>query len=132
MVDFAHIRYIFDRLNTLVERKERVTAKAYGSSHQLTGMPHGTSTESRVESCAIQLASIDQSIEKYQIDLASQQWELQQLLPTIRNPVYKKALKLRYIDGKKIGEIAVILGYSDSHTYCIMRKAEEIINKQKL
>lgn len=130
MVDFIHMRDIFRRLDTLADRRQGVTSKAYGTSVNLDGMPHGKGTQgSKVENCAIELVQIDESIARLQRELQQQQDELKQLLPLIRRDVYRKVLELRYIDQMKAREIAIATGYSDSNVFWQLRTAEGIVRK---
>lgn len=46
------------------------------------------------------------------------------------SPVERRAIQLRYIDGKPVSVVACELGYEERHTYRILREAESKLCQQ--
>ena len=56
--------------------------------------------------------------------------ELQPLLETLEDPLQIAAMRMRYIDGLSVREIAYRINYSESHIFLVLRRAEAKISEK--
>ena len=128
----------FERMRTLIRQEQRYRwavekqmAKATKSTTSFTlAGGGGTRTGSRVEEGAVMLAALQDEYAEIRAELDAAREELKKAVAKIRSPrkrLEKTCLRMRYIQGMSIRQIAVSLSYTEDYLHRKMRAAEALI-----
>lgn len=129
----------FERMRTLIRQEERYrwavekqTAKAAKMTSAITqtGRTGGTRPGSRVEEGAIMLAALQDEYKEIIEELEAARRELKESISRIRNTkarLEKTCLRMRYMQGMSVRQIAISLNYSEDYLHRKMRGAETLI-----
>lgn len=129
----------FKRMKVLIKHEERYRwavekqiAKTNRMTSQIsqTGRSGGSRTGSRVEDGAIVLAALQDEYKEIKDELNACRTELSESIVRIRKPelrLEKTLLKMRYLQGMSIRNIAASLNYSEDYLHRKMREAEAMI-----
>jgi DNA-directed RNA polymerase specialized sigma24 family protein len=129
----------FERMRVLIRQEERYhwavekqMAKATKSTTSITpaGGCGGTRTGSRPEDGAVMLATLQEEYKEILDELEEARKELRDSIARIRNAksrLEKTCLRMRYLQGMSVRQIAVSLNYTEDYLHRKMRDAEALI-----
>jgi DNA-directed RNA polymerase specialized sigma24 family protein len=129
----------FERMRVLIRQEERYhwavekqMAKATKSTTSITpaGGCGGTRTGSRPEDGAVMLATLQEEYKEILDELEEARKELRESIARIRNAksrLEKTCLRMRYLQGMSVRQIAVSLNYTEDYLHRKMRDAEALI-----
>lgn len=129
MIDLSRMRHLINRLPMARFRIDQAAAQATRCTASLTGMPRGGSPCSQVERGAELLADAREAHAAISSELYQLRLELQPMLEQLTEPLEKTAMRMRYIDGVSVREIAYRLSYSEQHIFRVLSTAEKKIQK---
>ena len=129
----------FDRMRVLIKQEERYRwavekqiskANRMTSNMSQTGRSGGSRPGSRLEDAAIVLAALQDEYKEIIDELKTYRDELTESITRIRNAksrLEKTLLRMRYLQGMSIRNIAVSLNYTEDYLHRKMRDAEALI-----
>lgn len=127
MLDLRRMRFLINRLPAARFRVDKAMARATKTTTVLTGMPRGSGTGDQTADGAIMLQLARDALDRIETELAEMRAILGPMIEQIENPLQKSAMRLRYMDGMSVREIAYSLNYSEQHIFRILQRAEENI-----
>ena len=127
MLDLRRMRFLINRLPAARFRVDKAMARATKTTTVLTGMPRGSGTGDQTADGAIMLQLARDALDRIETELADMRAILGPMIEQIENPLQKSAMRLRYMDGMSVREIAYSLNYSEQHIFRILQRAEESI-----
>ena len=130
MIDFYRMRFLINRLPAARFRVDKAIAKATKTTTVITGMPRGSSTGSQVEDGAILIEYARQALDNITTELEGMRAELTPMIESLESPLQKNAMRMRYIEGHSVREIAYSLNYSEPHIFRILQIAERKIQNE--
>jgi len=129
----------FGRMRTLIRQEERyrwAVEKQMAKTNRMTsnitqtGRTGGNRIGSRVEDGAIVLASLQDEYKEIRDELDAAQKELRESIARIRNAklrLEKTCLRMRYLQGMSVRQIALSLNYTEDYLHRKVRDAEALI-----
>lgn len=130
MLDLQRMRFLINRLPAARFRVDKAMARATKTTTVLTGMPRGSGSGDQTADGAIMLQLARESLDRIEKELSEMREALGPMIENIESPLQKSAMRLRYMDGKSVREIAYSLNYSEPHIFRILQRAEQEISKQ--
>lgn len=127
MLDLRRMRFLINRLPAARFRVDKAMARATKTTTVLTGMPRGSGTGDQTADGAIMLQLARDALDRIETELAEMRAILGPMIEQIENPLQKSAMRLRYMDGMSVREIAYSLNYSEQHIFRILQRAEQNI-----
>lgn len=124
MIDLRRMRHLINRLPMARFRIDQAAAQATRCTAQLTGMPRGGGNGSQVENGAMLLDAAREAHAAISNELYDMRLELQPMLEDLADPLEKTAMRMRYIDGCSVREIAYRISYSEQHIFRVLKNAE--------
>lgn len=131
MVDLYQMRKLMDRLPVAQFKLDKAMAQATKVTTVLTGMPHGGSGQDKLADQVALIAIARERRDHIATTLAQMRAELNPMIDKMDNPLEQSTMRLRYIDGKSVREIAYVLTYSEQHIFRVLQQAERKISKQR-
>ena len=125
MINFHRMRFLINRLPAARFRVDKAYARATKTTTILTGMPRGSSTEG-----ALLIEYARGALDSITTELEAMRAELRPMVEALESPLQKSAMRMRYIEGRSVREIAYSLNYSEQHIFRILTIAERIIQKK--
>jgi len=137
MTDFERMRVLIrqeERYRWAVE-KQMAKSSRMTSTLSATGRTGGNKNGSIVEDGAVMLATLKEEYQEIVDELEAARKELRESIVRIRSAkarLEKTCLRMRYLQGMSVRQIAVSLNYTEDYLHRKMRDAEAlIINIQK-
>ena len=127
MLDLRRMRFLINRLPAARFRVDKAMARATKTTTVLTGMPRGSGTGDQTADGAILLQLAREALDRIETELAEMRAELGPMIEQIDEPLQKSVMRLRYMDGMRVREIAYSLNYSEPHIFRILQRAEQDI-----
>lgn len=131
MIDLRRMRYLINRLPMARFRIDQAAAQATRCTAQLTGMPRGGGGGSQVERGAELLTAAREAYSAIRTELDAMRAELAPMLDDLAHPLHKTAMRMRYMDGCSVREIAYRINYSEQHIFRVLQEAERKIGKNE-
>lgn len=131
----------FERMRVLIRQEERYrwavekqTARAgrITASISQTGRSGQSKTDSRVEEGAIMLAALKDEYKEILDELTEARAELRGTISRIKQArarLGKSCLRMRYLQGMSVRQIATSLNYSEQHIHMTLHAAEETVTR---
>ena len=129
----------FGRMRTLIRQEERyrwAVEKQMAKTNRMTsnitptGRTGGNRIGSRVEDGAVMLAALQDEYQEIRDELEASRKELRESITRIRNAktrLEKTCLRMRYLQGMSVRQIAVTLNYTEDYLHRKVRDAEALI-----
>ena len=127
MLDLRRMRFLINRLPVARFRVDKAMARATKTTTVLTGMPRGSGTGDQTADGAILLQLAREALDRIETELSEMRAELGPMIERIDEPLQKSVMRLRYMDGMRVREIAYSLNYSEPHIFRILQRAEQNI-----
>lgn len=123
--ELRKMRILINRLPAARFRVDKAMSRATKMTAVLTGMPHGSGVGNPVERGYEWLEVARETLKQIEDELGEMRKRLIPLIEALENPVHKSIMRLRYIDGWSVREIAYRRNYSERHIQRILRIAEK-------
>ena len=124
MVDLRRMRFLINRLPAARFRVDKAMANATRVTSVLTGMPRGSASDDRMADNVILLDLAKQARDQIATELEDMRKQLGPMIEALDVPLQKSAMRLRYMEGRSVREIAYSLNYSEQHIFRILQQAE--------
>ena len=131
-MDLRRMRFLIDRLPMARFRIDKAMSQAAKCTASLTGMPRGGGGESQVERGVELLTAAREAHAAISQELYDMRLELNPIIEAMDDPLQKTAMRMRYIDGLSVREIAYRINYSERHIFRVLETAEKIIEKMSV
>ena len=130
--DFRRMRRLINRVPMARLTVDRALAKSSRMTAQYSDMPRGGSRISDPTSDgAVLYRAAKDSYQALKKELEGLQHEVEPYIDGLERPLQRNAMRMRYIEGRSVREIAYYLNYSEQHIFRIISRAEEKINKNE-
>lgn len=129
-MDLLHMRILIDRLPRARFAVDRAMAKATKVTATLSDMPHGTDISSPVERGVELLEIARATCERIERELAAMRGELGPKLDALNDPLEKTVMRMRYMEGRRVSEIAYSLCYSERHIFRVLKRVERRVQER--
>lgn len=123
-IELAKMRKLINRLPAARFRLDKAMSRATKTTTILTGMPRGSGGNSQVEEGALLIMLAREKYESMKEELSEMQAEISPLIEGLANPLQRAAMRMRYMEGRSVREIAYGLNYSEQHIFRILQRAE--------
>jgi len=127
MVNLRRMRFLINRLPAARFRVDKAMANATRVTSVLTGMPRGSASDDRMAENVILLDLAKQARDQIATELDDMRKQLGPMIEALDVPLQKSAMRLRYMEGRSVREIAYSLNYSEQHIFRILQQAERKI-----
>ena len=129
--DFRRMRRLINRIPMARLNVDRALVRSSRMTAQYSDMPRGGNKVSDpTASGAVLYMTAKNAYEKLTKELGEMQAELSPMIETLNYPLWKNAMRLRYIEGRSAREIAYYLNYSEQHIFWVLSNAEKEIQKK--
>lgn len=129
MFDFKRIL----ELHAEVRRKEgiiiRLRQRATDTTVHLSNMPKGGGDGQRMERDVVEIRAAEEELEAARKELAAMIAQLRVEMRKLHKWQHKMIIRKRYIEGKRLEDVAYETNYCWSHMNRCRKEAEEIINR---
>lgn len=128
-MDFRRMRFLINRLPMARFRLLKARSQATRITPVLTDMPHNPNVSSPVENGYSIIEAAEAAVEGIVKELGEMQGKLLEHMDALTSPLEVTAMKMRYIDGRSVREIAYSLYYSEQHIFRVLSRGERKINR---
>ena len=129
MFDFKRIL----ELHAEVRRKQgiiiRLRQRATDTTVHLSNMPKGGGDGQRMERDVVEIRAAEEELEAARKELAAMIAQLRVEMRKLHKWQHKMIIRKRYIEGKRLEDVAYETNYCWSHMNRCRKEAEEIINR---
>lgn len=130
--DFRRMRRLISRVPMARLNVDRALARSARMTAQYSDMPRGgnKTSDPTSEGAVLYMAAKD-SYNALKRELEELQREVEPQIEKLDRPLQRNAMRMRYIEGRSVREIAYYLNYSEQHIFRVIQMAEEKINKDE-
>lgn len=128
-MDLRRMRHLINRLPMARFRVDKAMSIAAKCTASMTGMPRGGGNGSQVERGAELLEEARAAYAKISEELRLMRMELLPMLEQLDDPLERTVMRMRYIDGYSVREVAYRITYSEQHIFRVLQKAEKILQE---
>lgn len=129
-MDFRRMRFLINRLPMAQFRVRKAFSRATRITPVLSDMPRGGGGQgSQVESGYLLIEAAKAALENIETELTELRRELGPLIEKLDNPLEYTSMKMRYMEGRSVREIAYGLNYSEQHIFRVISRGERDINE---
>lgn len=126
MIDFARMRELMQIIPRALWNVEQKNANATRITSVITGMPRGSGGENRSDDAKIMLIEAKDAYREALSELEAMRTTLAPLITELESEDERGIMRLRYIHGRSISEIAGIIF---AHPRTVRRKLEDAEHK---
>lgn len=110
--------------------KQRSKAEGVGSP-RYSDMPKGPGNKQRLEEDVVQLVTLQEEHDAVMQELRPMRTELKRAIAKLRDPVMRTVMTMRYIQYRKIADIAELLTYSDRQIQRLLGDGQEQVHRRQ-
>lgn len=130
--DFRQMRRLINRLPMARLNVDRALARSSRMTAQYSDMPRGgNKTSDPTSEGAVMYIAAKDAYSRLKSELEDMQREVEPIIDGLDRPLQRNAMRMRYIEGRSVREIAYYLNYSEQHIFRVISSAEEKINKNE-
>lgn len=130
--DFRQMRKLINRLPMARLNVDRALARSSRMTAQYSDMPRGgNKTSDPTSEGAVMYIAAKDAYSRLKTELENMQREVEPIIDGLDRPLQRNAMRMRYIEGRSVREIAYYLNYSEQHIFRVISSAEEKINKNE-
>ena len=126
VINLRKMRILINRYPRACFNVERAVSRSQKCTAQLTGMPGGGSGQSIADSVELVMQA-EEARDRIAAELASMRAVLAPMLDTLADPLEKTVMRMRYMEGVSVREIAYRLSYVERWIFLVLRRAEDKI-----
>ena len=130
MVNLRKMRILINRYPRACFNVERAMSRAQKCTAQLTGMPGGGSGSTVADSVELVMQA-EEARDRIAAELAHLRAELAPMIDALSDPLEKTVMRMRYMEGVSVREIAYRLSYVERWIFQKLRRAEEKIEQSE-
>ena len=105
---------LLDRRQKAVEMRDALMSAACPGAQKLTGMPHATGVSDKVGDLAVEIAEVDDEIQRLDAEIHTSEAIITAWLSEIEDMKTRIIFRLRFIRGYQWKEIAGVVGKFDT------------------
>lgn len=129
--DFRKMRRLINRVPMARLNVDRALARSARMTAQYTDMPRGGNKVSDPTANGAELyIAAKESYRQLKAELEEMQREVEPMIDNLDFPLQRNAMRMRYLEGRSVREIAYYLNYSEQHVFRVISRAEAKINKK--
>lgn len=130
--DFRKMRRLINRVPMARLNMDRALVRSSRLTAQYSDMPRGGSKPGDpTADGAILYMTAKEAYERLVDELLEMRCELRPKIDRLDSPLQKNAMRMRYLEGRSVREIAYYLNYSEQHVFRTISHAEEKILKNE-
>lgn len=130
--DFKRMRYLLNRLPMARLNVDRALTRSARMTAQYSDMPRGGNRTSDPTGRGAELyIAAKEAYAALKLELDKMQEELLPAIEKLEHPLQRNAMRMRYIEGRSVREIAYYLNYSEQHVFRVISRTEEKILKDE-
>jgi DNA-directed RNA polymerase specialized sigma24 family protein len=130
--DCRQMRKLINRLPMARLNVDRALARSSRMTAQYSDMPRGgNKTSDPTSEGAVMYIAAKDAYSRLKSELEDMQREVEPIIDRLDRPLQRNAMRMRYIEGRSVREIAYYLNYSEQHIFRVISSAEEKINKNE-
>ncbi len=127
--DFRRMRFLINRLPMAQFRVMKAKSQAVRITPVLTGMPHAGGVSSPVENGYLLMEAAKDALDNIERELTALRQELAPHIETLTDPLEEQAMRMRYMEGRSVREIAYSLNYSERRIFQVISIAERRVGQ---
>lgn len=132
MIDLERMRYLINKLPMAQYKIDVAMCKATSTTTHLTGMPGGGGySGSKVERGYDMIELAREAYAELMAELTELRAQLLPMIDRLGDPLERACMRMRYIDGYSVREIAYRMVYSEQHIFRTLSNAEKKIAKDE-
>ena len=128
-IDFRRMRFLINRLPMAQFRLLKAKSQATRITPVLSDMPHGTAVSSPVENGYQLIEAAEEAVYVIRMELATMQETLLKHFDPLKDPLEEQTMRMRYLEGRSVREIAYSLNYSERRIFQVLNAAERRVNE---
>lgn len=128
MIDFDAITRKHEELRRRLKAADTLRERATDISVHLTGMPHGGSGDNQQERVRVEMIAAQEAAKETEKELAEMKRKLRRRMHRLHKWQHVAVIRKRYLDGKRISQVAEEIGYESRQTNRYISEAKAIIN----
>lgn len=131
-VDLCRMRYLMKRLPMAAFNVEKAMSRATKSTRAISATPGpgvGGKGGSQVEDAAMHYMQAKEALETIQQELEQHRRALAPALQSLEDALGRQIMRMRYMEGRSVREIAYCLSYSEQHVFRVLKRQEAITQK---
>ena len=95
----------------------------------LTGMPHAGGASSPVENGYLLMEAAKDALDNIERELIAMRQDLAPHIDALTDPLEEQAMRMRYMEGRSVREIAYSLNYSERRIFQVISIAERRVGQ---
>lgn len=129
-IDLYRMRYLMKRLPMAAFNVEKAMSRATKSTRAISATPGGGGKGgSQVEDAAMHYMQAKEALETIQQELEQHRRALAPALQSLEDALGRQVMRMRYMEGRSVREIAYCLSYSEQHVFRVLKRQEAITQK---
>lgn len=112
--ELLQYKYAKEKVEETLEEYQKYKTRAEKMTSIISDMPRGTSNSDKVADNAIKMADLSVEYEKRWLEAENKKLEIEKNIDLVEEP-YRTILHLKYVQGKKLEEIAI--KFKANYTY---------------
>ena len=125
-MNLRKMRILINRYPRACFNVERAVSRAQKCTAQLTGMPGGGSGSTVADAVELVMQA-EEARDRIAAELSHMRAELSPMIEALSDPLEKTVMRMRYMEGVSVREIAYQLCYSESRIFKSLKSAERHI-----
>ena len=130
-LNLRRMRILINRYPRACFNVEKAISRAQRCTSQLTGMPGG-GAGSTIADGVETIMQAEEARDRIAAELDSMRSRLSPILDTLEDPLEKTAMRMRYMEGVSVREIAFRLSYVERWIFRVLQQAESRISQQNV
>lgn len=127
-MNLRKMRILINRYPRACFNVERAMSRAQKCTAQLTGMPGGGSGSTVADAVELVMQA-EEARDRIAAELVRMRAELAPMIDALSDPLEKTVMRMRYMEGVSVREIAYRLSYVERWIFQKLRRAEEQIEQ---
>ena len=127
-MNLRKMRILINRYPRACFNVERAMSRAQKCTAQLTGMPGGGSGSTVADAVELVMQA-EEARDRIAVELVRMRAELAPMIDALSDPLEKTVMRMRYMEGVSVREIAYRLSYVERWIFQKLRRAEEQIEQ---
>jgi DNA-directed RNA polymerase specialized sigma subunit len=130
--DFRYMRRLINRLPMARLNVDRAMVRTSRMTAQYSDMPRGgNKTSDPTGDGTVLYMAAKEAYQNLKNELEEMQTQISPKIESLKHPLQRNVMRMRYIECRSVREIAYYLNYSEQHIFRIVSRCEEKINQDE-